>query len=83
LRALVHVNEEGRCDRYVPLDLFDGLNPWVSAFLATWRVQPATVDGVAKATWLVYSARVKIKLSGLDSTTFRVVRDRDFYPDQQ
>jgi len=45
-------------------------------------VQPATVDGVAKATWLVYSARVKIKLSGLDSTNFRVVRDREYSPVQ-
>jgi len=76
LRALVHITEEGRCDRFVPLDLFDGLNPWVSAYLATWRVQPATVDGAATATWLVYSARVRMKLSGLDSATFRVIRDR-------
>ncbi len=82
LRALVHITEEGRCDRFVPLDLFDGLNPWVSAYLATWRVQPATVDGAAKATWLVYSARVRMKLSGLDSTTFRVIRDREYTPDQ-
>ncbi len=82
LRALVHITEEGRCDRFVPLDLFDGLNPWVSAFLATWRVQPATVDGAAKATWLVYSARVRMKLSGFESTTFRVVRDREYSPVQ-
>jgi hypothetical protein len=82
LRALVHITEEGRCDRFVPLDLFDGLNPWVSAYLATWRVQPATVDGAATATWLVYSARVRMKLSGLDSTTFRVIRDREYTPDQ-
>jgi hypothetical protein len=82
LRALVHITEEGRCDRFVPLDLFDGLNPWVSAYLATWRVQPATVDGAAKATWLVYSARVRMKLSGLDSTTFRVIRDREYSPVQ-
>ncbi len=80
LRALVHITEEGRCDRFVPLDLFDGLNPWVSAYLATWRVQPATVDGAATATWLVYSARVRMKLSGLDSTTFRVIRDREYSP---
>ena len=82
LRALVHITEEGRCDRFVPLDLFDGLNPWVSAFLATWRVQPATVDGAARATWLVYSARVRMKLSGFESTTFRVVRDREYSPVQ-
>ena len=82
LRALVHITEEGRCDRYVPLDVYDGLNPWLSAFLATWRVQPATVDGVAKASWLVYSARVQMKLSGLDSTGSRVVRDREYSPDQ-
>jgi len=82
LRALVHITEEGRCDRFVPLDLFDGLNPWVSAYLATWRVQPATVDGAATATWLVYSARVRMKLSGLDSATFRVIRDREYSPVQ-
>ncbi len=82
VRALVHITEEGRCDRYVPLDLFDGLNSWLSAYLATWRVQPATVDGVAKATWLIYSARVQLKLSGLESTTFRVVRDREYSTNQ-
>jgi hypothetical protein len=82
LRALVHITVEGRCDRFVPLDVYDGLNPWVSAFLATWRVQPATVDGVAKATWLVYSARLQMKLSGLDSTSSRVVRDREYSPVQ-
>ena len=82
VRALVHITEEGRCDRYVPLDLYDGLNRWVSALLATWRVQPATVDGVAKATWVVYSARVQMKLSGLDSTNSRVVRDREYSPNQ-
>jgi hypothetical protein len=82
LRALVHITEEGRCDRYVPLDVYAGLNPWLSAFLATWRVQPATVDGVATPTWLVYSARLQMKLSGLDSTSSRVVRDREYSPVQ-
>jgi len=80
LRVLAHVTEEGRCDRYVPLDVFDGLNPWVSAFLATWRVQPAEVGGVAAATWVVYSARVQMKLSGLDSSAVRVARDREYVP---
>ncbi len=82
LRALVHITEEGRCDRYVPLDVYGGLNRWLSAFLATWRVQPATVDGVATPTWLVYSARLQMKLSGLDSTSSRVVRDREYSPVQ-
>ena len=82
LRALVHITEEGRCDRYVPLDVYDGLNSWLSAFLATWRVQPATVDGVATPTWLVYSGRLQMKLSGLDSTSSRVVRDREYSPVQ-
>lgn len=81
LRALVHITETGRCDRYVPLELLDGLNPWLSAYLASWRVQPATIDGVAQASWVEYSARVRMKISSLDSTNFRVVRDRDYTPE--
>jgi hypothetical protein len=82
IRALVHVTESGRCDRYVPLELYDGLNPWFSGFLATWRVQPATRDGAPVAAWVEYSARFRMKLSGVSSTTSRVVRDREYTPEQ-
>ena len=78
----MHITENGRCDRYVPLELYHGLNPWFSGFLATWRVQPATLDGVPVAAWVEYSARVQMKLSGISSTTSKVVRDREYTPNQ-
>jgi len=81
VRALVHVTENGRCDRYVPLELYGGLNPWFSGFLASWQVQPATRDGAPVAAWVEYSARFRMKLSGVSSTTSRVVRDREYRPE--
>lgn len=81
LRALVHVTDQGRCDRYVPLELYDGLDAWLAGYLATWRAQPATLDGAATEAWVIYSARVRVKLTGLDSTTVRVLRDREYRPD--
>jgi hypothetical protein len=83
VRALVHITETGHCDRYVPLELLDGLNSWLSAFLASWQVEAATYDGVSRPSWVVYSARVRLKLSGLDSTNFRVVRGREYNPSPQ
>lgn len=83
IRALVHIDESGRCDRYVPLELYDGLNPWFSAYLATWKAQPGSKGGEPVASWVVYSARVRMKLSGLDSTNSRVVRDSEYSPPQQ
>jgi len=83
IRALVHIDESGRCDRYVPLELYDGLNPWFSAYLATWRAQPGTRGGQPVASWVVYSARVRMKLSGLDSANSRVVSDGEYVPDSQ
>ena len=80
IRALVHVTENGRCDRYVPLELYDGLNLWFSGYLASWRVQPATRDGAPLAVWVEYSARVRMKVSGISSTTSRVVRDHEYTP---
>ncbi len=82
IRALIHVNESGRCDRYVPLELYDGLNPWLSAYLATWKAQPGTRGGEPIASWVVYSASVRLKLSGLDSVSARVVRDHEYSPPQ-
>lgn len=83
IRALVHIDENGRCDRYVPLELYDGLNPWFSAYLATWRAQPGTQGGQPVASWIVYTARVRMKLSGLDSANSRVVGDREYVPNPQ
>ncbi len=82
-RALVHINENGRCDRFVPLEIYEGLNTWFSAFLASWSTQPATLDGAPQATWMIYSARVGMKLAGLDSGTVRVLRDHEYTPSQQ
>ncbi len=81
VRALVHINESGRCDRYVPLELYDGIDRWFSGFLASWRVQPATRNGEPVAVWVLYSARVKMEFSGFSSTTSRVVQDREFTPE--
>ena len=81
LRALVHITESGRSDTYVPLEIHEGLNTWFSAFLASWRAQPATRDGVPVASWVVYSARFQMELSGLDSASIRVVRDREYAPE--
>ena len=80
IRALLHVTENGRCDRYVPLELYDGLNSWFSGYLATWRMQPASRDGAPVAVWVEYSARVRMKISGMSSTTSRVVRDQEYTP---
>lgn len=82
IRALVHITEAGLCDRYVPLELYEGVDRWFSAFLATWRAQPATDDGEAVAVWVLYSARVKMKLSGFSSTTSKVVKEREYTPVQ-
>ena len=80
IRALLHVTENGRCDRYVPLELYDGLNPWFSGYLASWRMQPASREGAPVAVWVEYSARVRMKISGMSSTTSRVVRDQEYAP---
>ena len=82
VRALVHITESGRCDRYVPLELYTGLNTWFSGFLASWRARPATLDGAPVAAWVEYSARIRMKLSGLSSTTSKVVRSREYTPTQ-
>lgn len=81
-RAMVHITEDGRCDRYVPLELYDGLSRWLSGYLATWRVEPATRDGAPVAAWVVFSARVQLKLSALNSGNFRVNREREYDPAQ-
>lgn len=78
--ALVHVTEAGRCDRFVPLELPAGLNDWLSAFLATWRLDPALLDGVPVDTWIIYTGRVQMKLSSLQSSSVRTMAGRSYDP---
>lgn len=80
IRALVHITTGGRCDRFVPLNLDSGLHSWLSAFLATWRLEPAQKDGAPHEAWAVYSARAQLKLSSLESTGVKVMRSRSFEP---
>jgi hypothetical protein len=78
--ALVHVTEAGRCDRFVPLELPAGLDEWLSAYLATWRLDPALLDGTPVDTWIVYTGRVQMKLSNLQSSSVRTMPGRSYDP---
>jgi hypothetical protein len=80
VRALVHVTASGRCDRFVPLDIESGLHSWLSAYLATWRLDPAMLDGAPHEAWVVISTRAQIEMSSLESTGITIVRDRSFEP---
>jgi len=80
ISALVHVTPDGLCDRFVPLDLPSGLTPWLSAYLATWRLEPATLNGQSVESWVIYSGRVRLKISGLSSTEIRTLADVIYDP---
>ncbi len=80
ISALLHITAGGLCDRFVPLDLPSGLIPWLSAYLDTWRLQPATLDGAPTQSWVIYSGRIQLKLSGLNSTAIRTLADRIYDP---
>jgi len=80
IQALLHVTADGRCDRFVPLNVDAGFHRWLSAYLATWRLDPAMYDDRRVESWVVYSARVNMKLSALESTTFRTSKDRSYDP---
>jgi hypothetical protein len=80
VRALVHTTADGRCDRFVPLELESGLVPWLSAFLATWSLEPAQLDGQPVDAWVLYTARASLKLSSLQSGTVHALHDREFSP---
>ncbi len=79
-QALVHVTANGRCDSYVPIVLDSGLDRWFSAFLATWKLDPATSQGQPVDAWIVYTARFRMKLSSLEVTIYRALTDREFNP---
>lgn len=80
VQALVHVNAQGRCDRYVPIVLDSGLNRWLSGYLASWRLEPSLLDGQPVEAWVVYTARIRMKLSTLQAESFRVLADRHYDP---
>lgn len=80
LTALVHVTPEGRVDRFVPLDMPSGLGAWLSAYLASWRLEPATLAGAPTEVWLSYSGRVNLQLSSLQSAEGRALADRTYDP---
>jgi len=80
VRALVHTTAGGRCDRFVPLELESGLVPWLSAFLATWSLEPARLDGQAVDAWVLYTARAQLKLSTVQSGTVHALHDREYSP---
>jgi hypothetical protein len=80
LSALIHVTPAGRCDRFVPLDMPSGLERWLSAYLASWRLEPATFQESPSVAWLVYSGRVRMQLSSLQSNEPRVLTDRVYDP---
>lgn len=80
VQALVHISAEGRCDQYVPIVLDSGLSRWLSGYLATWRLTPSQLDGQPVDAWVVYTARIKMKLSTLQSASFRVLADRTYNP---
>lgn len=80
VRALVHLTADGRCDRFVALDLASGFDPWLSAYLATWRVEPAVRDSQPVDCWMVLTARVQMHLSALVSGSYRALADRTYTP---
>lgn len=80
VRLLVHVTADGRCDRYVPLDLPAGLGDWMERVLHTWRFEPAMLGGNPVECWMLYRARYMIELNRLKSRAFRVFGSREFTP---
>jgi hypothetical protein len=80
VRLLAHVTAQGRCDRFVPLELDGGLTSWVATYLASWRLDPGQIDGQPAATWVVWTARLGLELSTIKSSDVQVLRDRGFTP---
>ena len=80
LRLLALISADGRCVRYVPLEVESGLERWLHAFLASWRLQPAGRDGAPVECWMLYTARVRMELSNLESSTVSVITGRSYTP---
>ena len=81
VHALVHVTATGRVDQFIPVGVAGGVVPWLSAYLASWRLEPATKDGEPVDCWMEDTARVRLKLGTLSSTSLRVLRDERFSPE--
>lgn len=81
VRALVHITAEGRADRFVPLDLEQGLARWLSAYLASWRLEPGRRHGEPVDAWVIYQARAVLEMGSLSSEDVRVVRGRQYRPE--
>jgi hypothetical protein len=64
----------------VVLELPSGLSQWLSAYLATWQLEPARRGGAAVDAWVVYTGRVLVSLSGLETTSARTLADRSYDP---
>ncbi len=80
IHALVHVTASGRCDQFIPVAVPGGVVPWLSAYLASWRLEPATRNGEPVDCWMKYTARVRLKMGTLSSTSVRVLTDEHFVP---
>ncbi len=80
VHALVHVTAAGRVDRFIPVGVPGGVVPWLSAYLASWRLDPATRDGEAVDCWMTYRARVRLRMGSLSSTSVRVLTEESFSP---
>ncbi len=80
IRLLAHVTPQGRCDRFVPLELDGGLTTWVAAYLGTWRLEPGQTNGQPLAAWVVWTARLGLDLGTIKSSEVKVLRDRGFSP---
>jgi hypothetical protein len=80
VRALVHITADGRVDRFVPLDLEPGLEPWLAAFLGRWNVEPAIRDGEPVDAWVVYSCQALLDMTSIKSEEARVAPDRTWSP---
>ncbi len=80
LRALVQIEADGTCSRFVPLDVPTGMRSWLGAYLATWKLDPAR-DGSGPVTaWATLTARVRFDLAKFTTEAARVAADRVYDP---
>jgi len=80
LRALLRIEADGTCSRFVPLDVPAGLRPWLSAYLATWRLDPGRDASGPVAAWTTLTARVRFDLGKFGSEAVRVAAERSYDP---
>lgn len=80
LRALLRIEADGTCSRFVPLDVPAGLRSWLGAYLASWRLDPGRGASGTVAAWTTLTARVRFELSKFRSEAVRVARDRSYDP---